>query len=252
MRLFNCGCCGHPALAEIFSFGRGMGLTRRQAMVATAVTAAASALPTLALAGSPDTLFQFQAALVQAGPADAILIGDVVTVADAQPSAEAVAVTNGQIVAVGSLKEVMARKGPGTKVIDRTGKAILPGFVDPHVHIVSSSTFNLFLDLSPFANKDADEVLAKIAAAAAKAKPGDWVIGQLYDTALMPGHRALLREDLDRIAPQNPVFVLSASQHFSYVNSKALEIAGIAEDAADPAGGKFGRDSNGLLISVWN
>jgi predicted amidohydrolase YtcJ len=250
MRLFNCGCCVNPALAEIFNFGRGTGVTRRQAMVATAVTAASSALPTLALAGSPDTLFQYQAALVQAGPADAILIGDVVTVAGAQPSAEAVAVSNGKIVAVGRLEEVMARKAPNTEIIDRTGKAILPGFIDPHVHIVSSSTFNLFLDLSPFANKDADEVLAKIAAAAAKAKPGDWVIGQLYDTALMPGHRPLLREDLDKVAPQNPVFVLSASMHFSYVNSKALEIAGIAENVADPAGGRFGRDSNGRLNGV--
>jgi predicted amidohydrolase YtcJ len=159
-------------------------------------------------------------------------------------------VTNGQIVAVGSLKEVMARKGPNTEVIDRAGKTILPGFIDPHVHIVSSSTFNLFLDLSAFANKDTDEVLAKIAAAAAKAKPGEWVIGQLYDTALMPGHRELLREDLDKVAPHNPVFVLSASQHFGYVNSKALEIAGIADNAADPAGGKYGRDGKGRVNGV--
>jgi predicted amidohydrolase YtcJ len=250
MRLFNCGCCVNPALAEIFNFGRGPGVTRRQAMVATAATAAASALPNLALAESPDTLFQYQAALVQAGPADTILIGDVVTVADAQPSAQAVAVTSGKIVAVGSLEEVMARKGPTTEIIDRTGKTILPGFIDPHVHIVSSSTFNLFLDLSPFANRDADEVLAKIAAAAAKAKPGEWVVGQLYDTALMPGHRELLREDLDKVAPHNPVFVLSASQHFSYVNSKALELAGIADNAPDPAGGKFGRDAHGRLNGV--
>ncbi len=237
MRLFNCGCCVNPALREIFGFSRATGVTRRQAMVATAVTAGAMAMPSVARAGTPDTLFQFQAALVQAGPADTILIGDVVTVADAQPSAEAVAVADGQIVAVGSLKDVMAHKGPNTKVIDRTGKTILPGFIDPHVHIVSSSTFDLFLDLSPFANKDTDEVLAKIAAAAAKAKPGEWVIGQLYDTALMPGHRPLMRADLDKAAPHNPVFVLSASQHFGYVNSKAIDLAGIPEDAPDPAGG---------------
>jgi predicted amidohydrolase YtcJ len=250
MTRFNCGCCGNAAFAEIFNFGRGVGVTRRQALIATTVTAASTALPSWSFAATADTLFQSQAAFVQAGPADMILIGDVVTVADAQPSAEAVAVLGGKIVAVGDLKTVMARKGPSTEVVDRTGKTILPGFIDPHVHIVSSSTFNLFLDLSPFANKDTEEVLAKIGAAAAKAQPGEWVIGQLYDTALMPGHRPIVRDDLDRVAPQNPVFVLSASQHFSYVNSKALELAGIAENVPDPAGGKFYRDNNGRLNGV--
>jgi predicted amidohydrolase YtcJ len=250
MALFNCGCC-NPALSGLFKLGQAREFTRREAFVATAVTAAGVAIaPALAKAATADGMFALPAALLRNGPADLIIIGDIVTVADGQPTAEALAMTQGRIVAIGGVKEVMSRKGPNTGVVDWTGKAVLPGFVDPHVHVVSSSLFNLFLDLSPFANKDADEVLAKIGAAATKAKPGEWVIGQLYDTALMPGHRELVRDDLDKVAPNNPVFVLSASQHFGYTNSKALEAAGIPEHIVDPSGGKFMRDAKGRLNGV--
>lgn len=250
MALIGCGCCNSD-FGKIIGIGRSEGVSRRRIFEAAAVTlAAAAAGPLSASAATVDDRNAFASALGMAGPADFILVGGVVTMAPGQPTAEALAVRGGRIVAVGYRKDVMARKGPKTRIIESAGKTILPGFIDPHVHIVSSSALNLYLDLSPFANKDHDAVLAKIAAAAAKAKPGDWVIGQLYDTALMPGRPDLTRADLDRASPKNPVFVISASQHFGYVNSKTLEAAGIAETITDPAGGMFLRDAQGKLNGV--
>jgi len=224
----HCGCCSQPMFAGVFKLGSAMSQVKSSGKAAAAFPEVSS----------------------ESAKADLILIGDVVTVAEGQSSAEAVAVGNGNILAIGNLNEVMAHKGAGTNVIDRTGQAILPGFVDPHVHMVSSAAFNLFLDLSPFVNKDTNEVLAKIAAQAAQAKPGEWVVGQQYDTALMPGHRELYRDELDKVAPNNPVFVLAASGHFAYVNGKAYEAVGIGEDVVDPAGGKYQRDSQGRLNGV--
>jgi predicted amidohydrolase YtcJ len=167
------------------------------------------------------------------------------TMASDQPRAQAVAVRDGRILAVGSKAAVMALKASATRVVDFGDLTVLPGFVDPHMHS-NFCGLRPWLDVGPFTTNDMTQALGKIAAAAAAAKAGDWVMGKMLDPSLMPG-QPLSRQALDRVAPKVPVFVLESNGHVAYVNSRAIELARITRDTPDPAQARFGRDAQGEL-----
>jgi predicted amidohydrolase YtcJ len=184
-------------------------------------------------------------ALAEVG-AEAIFVnGPIRTMGPAAAAAEAVAVANGRIVAVGTKDEVLTRRGPGTRLIDLGGRALLPGFVDPHMHTAFVG-MDHWLDLSPFANASIDEAMARLRTSVASARPGDWILGRQIDPSLMPGP-AITRARLDEIAPDNPVFVLESNGHIAYANSRAFDLAGVARTTADPPRGRFVRDDDGEL-----
>ncbi len=186
------------------------------------------------------------AAAAGEGPADVILHGGPIwTVDELAPSAEAIAIRQGRISAVGSREQVMAQRAPGTQIVDLQGRTLLPGFIDPHMHTAMAVILS-WLDVGPFTTKTVEEALAKIKAAAAAAKEGDWVQAANFDPSLTPGP-ALTLERLDAIAPDRPLIVLEANGHVCHVNSKAFAVAGITRDTPDPPQGRYVRDANGDL-----
>jgi hypothetical protein len=176
--------------------------------------------------------------------------GRVVTMDPSSPEAEAIAVRRKKIVCVGTRAEVEGHCGRLTKKEELGAKVMYPGFVEPHMHIWSTAINYKWLDCGRTANESVDEVLARIKQAAEATKRGEWVTGKLFDPALFPGLPELTVKELDPVAPDNPVFIFNASQHFGYVNSRALELVGYDDSTPDPAGGFLQRDAQGHLTGV--
>ena len=194
------------------------------------------------------------------GTADAIYYnGTVLTINDRQPTAEAVAVKDGRILAVGSKAEVLKTAGQDTKRIDIGGRTLLPGFVDSHGHTyiigLQATTANL---LPPPDGRGKD--IASLQALlrdwatnnAAAVKKVGWIAGFGYDDSQLAEQRHPTRDDLDKISRDIPVLIIHQSSHLGVANSKALEIAGVTAATKDPNGGVFRRregsqEPNGVL-----
>jgi predicted amidohydrolase YtcJ len=175
--------------------------------------------------------------------------GTVVTVDDAVPEAEAVAVRGDRIVAVGSDETIAAYLGEATEVIDLDGKLVIPGFIEGHGHYLYLGMAMSVLDLTEAANWD--EIVAMVAGAARGAASGEWILGrgwhqEKWGRAPRPSVEGLpVHAGLSRVSPENPVFLTHASGHASFANALALELAGVTSETADPPGGEIVRDRNG-------
>ena len=179
-----------------------------------------------------------------AAPADAIYFGgDIVTMNDKAPAAQALAVKDGKVVAVGDRKSVEgAHKGATTKVVDLKGKALLPGFIDAHSHYFSSLTVanqcNLY---APPAGpgKDVAAIVATIKKFATEKKiaKGEVIQCYGYDENVMPKGRHVNRDDLDRAFPDNPVLVGHVSMHGAVLNSAAMKKWNVSAATKTPPGG---------------
>ncbi len=170
---------------------------------------------------------------------------DIITIDPTRPRAQAMAIANNHLLAVGSNSDVMAMKGPLTKTMDLGGKTVVPGFIDSHSHPGSAGRRHL-VDIDcelPSIAKIKEAVKVK----AASTKPGEWVFGFKYDDTKTKEGRYLTREDLDEAAPNHPVQITHRGGHTSFVNSLALERAGVNESTPDPPGGHFDRDQDGHL-----
>ena len=191
----------------------------------------------------------------QSTTADTIIVNAVVyTVDPNQPSAEAVAIKDGKILAVGTNAAIEKYKGSNTESIDAGGKFLMPGFIEGHGHIHGLGASLINLDLMNV--KNWEEVVQLVAKAAAKAKPGDWIIGrgwhqEKWDHAPQPNHMGYPYQiSLDSVSPQNPVLLSHASGHSVYANTKAFETAQINTATADPLGGSIVKDKKGTLVGV--
>jgi len=169
--------------------------------------------------------------------------GEIVTVNDAQPSAEALAVKGGKIVAVGTRADVeKAHKGESTVVVTLGGKALLPGFLDAHSHYISSLTVanqvNVYAPPSG-PGTDPASIVAEIAKFrdAKQIPKGEVIQAYGYDDNVMPNGRLLNRDDLDKAFPDNPVMVGHVSMHGAVLNSAALKKWGISAKTKTPDGG---------------
>jgi predicted amidohydrolase YtcJ len=169
--------------------------------------------------------------------------GDIVTVDDAQPTAEAISVKDGKIQALGPLADVQkAHKGTATKVVDLGGKTLLPAFLDAHSHYINSlSVANQCQLYAPPSGpgKDVDSIIAELRKFAAERKipKGEMILGYGYDDTAMPGGRLLNRDDLDQAFPDNPVRVDHVSMHGTVLNSLAMKKYGFSSASRTPAGG---------------
>ncbi len=177
-------------------------------------------------------------------PADVIYSGGtIITMNDQASSAQALAVKDGKIVAVGGRKVVEAQyKGARTKAVNLKGKTLLPGFIDAHSHYFSSlSVANQVKVYAPPAGpgKDVASIVAAIAAFRDKHKipKGELIQAYGYDENVMPNGRLLNRDDLDQAFPDNPVLVGHVSMHGGVLNSAALKKFGFSADTETPAGG---------------
>ncbi|MCP1728175.1 putative amidohydrolase YtcJ [Natronospira proteinivora] len=182
----------------------------------------------------------------ETGPsqADKLLInGNVYTLWNEQPRAEAVAVRGNRILAVGSQDSLADHVGEDTEVIDLGGATVLPGLADSHVHLAGIGEREMGLDLAGIDSLEA--FLEAVEAEVEQAEGGDWIVGRGWLETHWEPPVFPTREDLDAIAPDNPVWLTRADGHGSVANSKALEIAGIDGDTPSPDGGEILHDDDG-------
>ena len=182
--------------------------------------------------------------------------GKIVTVDDAKPEAQAMAVRGDAIVALGSNQEIQPYIGAGTRVIDLKGALAVPGLIDAHVHFtgVGEAARNLKLGTA----KNWDEIVRMVGDAAKKAKPGEWIIGRGWHqekwsevpTANVEGFP--LHEALSRVSPDNPVWLTHASGHAGFANALAMKAAEVTRTTPDPDGGKILRDKDGNATGLMN
>jgi predicted amidohydrolase YtcJ len=175
--------------------------------------------------------------------------GKILTVNSGFSIAQSVAIKGDRIVAVGSNREVKPFTGAGTEVIDLKGKTVLPGINDAHIHaaLYGGTRPPLTLDVGYPAVKSISDIMKKVAEKVKTARPGEWIRGMGWDEGYLeecvknparyPSHH-----DLDAVSPDNPVMLAHYTQHEVWVNSRAMEIAGITRDTPTPEGGVIVRD----------
>ena len=177
------------------------------------------------------------------GTADLLFVnGPVYTVDAARSWASAVAVKAGRIVAVGSDDDARAWKGSHTEVVDLAGRMLLPGFQDAHIHPPVSGLEMLRCNLTEIYRLDAYERIISEYAAANPDAP--WILGGGWYMDVFPGGTPT-KETLDALVPDRPAVLTNRDGHGAWVNSKALELAGITRDTLDPADGRIERTADG-------
>jgi hypothetical protein len=181
---------------------------------------------------------------------DTVLLGgNLITVDDRCARAEAVAISQGKFIRVGTDEAVKELVGKETQVIDLQGKTVVPGFIDAHLHVLSSGIGHVLkvdCDL-----KSIPAVLDALRTRAANTKQGEWVQGFKYDDTKTSESRFLTLADLDTVSGDHPICVSHRAGHILFVNSMALEMAGISDDTPDPPGGKFDREpETGRLTGI--
>jgi predicted amidohydrolase YtcJ len=171
------------------------------------------------------------------------------TVEPGMPEAQAFAVRDGRFIAVGSNEQMDGLIGHGTEVYDARGMAVVPGFIDCHLHPDGETLLYEVLVGNPFDVEmvTIDSIVAKLKERAARTPPGQWVVGYFYDDTKVKDGRLITRADLDRVSTVHPVAVSHRGGHTAFFNSKAFELAGVTKTTPQPFGGTFDRDASGEL-----
>ncbi len=181
--------------------------------------------------------------------------GNIVTMDDANPEAQALAAKDGRIVALGSDSDIEQYIGSDTEVIDLDGMTAIPGLIEGHAHFMGVGNANLQLNLMNVANWD--EIVAMVEEAVAQAEPGELIRGrgwhqEKWDVVPEPNVDGLpFHESLSAVSPDNPVILRHASGHATYANAKAMEMSGIDASTRDPAAGELVRDAQGNPIGAF-
>ncbi|HET7561066.1 MAG TPA: amidohydrolase [Rhodanobacteraceae bacterium] len=217
-----------------------------------AALAAMACVATAFAASAPITGFPPQL------PAADMVLRDatIATLDPLQPRAQALAIRDGRIQALGSDDAIAHYIGPKTRVLDLHGAFVTPGFIEGHGHLLQTGESLLQLNVGTAPSWDA--IVAQVKAAAVKAKPGQWIVGQgwqqtKWNKVPQPNVGGLpLPASLDAVSPDNPVILLHASRHALYANAAALKAAGITDATPDPAGGSIVRDAHGHAIGMLN
>ena len=182
-------------------------------------------------------------------PADLVFKNGVVHTLDSTvATAQAIAIQGDRILFVGSDAEVGRYVGSATRVVDLKGATVVPGLADAHYHLSGVGQREMTLNLEGTRTKEA--FLAKVKERVATAKPGAWVTGSGWIETFWSPPVFPTRQDLDLIAPSNPVALVRADGHALVANTKALAAAGITRATKAPAGGAFNRDARGELTGM--
>jgi predicted amidohydrolase YtcJ len=180
--------------------------------------------------------------------ADLVIVNArVYTVNPRQPSATAIAIKAGRFLAVGD--SVSDYVGAETRRIDVHGKAVIPGFIDSHGHMLGLGETLSSLDLHGVSSEL--EIQAMVANRARLRKPGEWITGFGWDQNLWKNKQFPIKDLLDSAAPDNPVVLTRVDGHAIWVNSEALTVTGVKDKVADPTGGRVMRDETGYPTGVF-
>jgi predicted amidohydrolase YtcJ len=176
--------------------------------------------------------------------------GRILTSDPRQPSAAAVAIRDGRIVAVGEAGAVRPHLEAGAATVDLGGRTLVPGLIDAHNHMACTAETFFAVDASPRSVSSIGELVAEINGAAERTPPGAWIRGFGMDWTRFAEGRKPTRRDLDEAGDEHPVVILHVSGHYALVNSRALADSGLTEAAADPEGGSLERDESGRLTGL--
>ena len=261
----GCGCCGFSLNAWVRggealaapSSGQAGGepsaasVTRRDLLRVGALVGAVSALGAgSVLAAAPQRRCEQDLGFVP-GETTVFVGGNILTVDAAFSVADAMAVRDGKILAVGKAADVLERAGTEAVRVDLGGKTVLPGFVDPHVHAVTGALIAELMEYVGIARfATSEEVLDCLRKRAASEPAGAWIVVRNFDPSVQRGLSALTFAELDAVSVAHPIFVLNASGHLAYANSKAFAEAQIPADVENPPGAEFVRGSDGKLNGV--
>ena len=174
-----------------------------------------------------------------------LLNGTIITVDPRDTIAEGLAVKDGRITFVGSTAAARKHIGERTRVLDLAGRTATPGLIDTHVHFSEPADR---LDLGDARNMD--DVIAKVRARAATVPAGAWVRGGGWDEGKLAERRYITAADLDRAAPEHPVYLTHTTGHYGVANSLALKLSGVTRETKDPPGGTIDRDKDGNPTGV--
>jgi predicted amidohydrolase YtcJ len=185
--------------------------------------------------------------------ADTIYLGgSILTINDKAPRAEAVAVADGLILAVGERQSVMAFQGADTKIFDLKGRAMLPGFVDSHGHAVMGGLQALSANLLAPPDGEVKDIASLqdtlrtwMAENTETVEKAQLIVGFGYDQSQLKELRHPTRDDLDAVSTKTPIIIVHQSGHFGVANSKALQVTGVKADSANPAGGIIRKGGDG-------
>jgi predicted amidohydrolase YtcJ len=181
--------------------------------------------------------------------------GKIVTVDDAKPEAQAMAIRADKIAALGTNDEIQAYVGPDTEVIDLGSMVAVPGFIESHGHFTGVGQAKMSLNLMHA--KNWDEIVQMVADAVAKAQPGALIVGrgwhqEKWDKTPEPNVEGFpTHESLSKVSPNNPVILTHASGHATFANAKAMALAGITRATTNPPGGEILKDRKGNPIGVF-
>ena len=180
--------------------------------------------------------------------------GTIVTMDTAAPEVQALAVRGDRIVALGTAESIQPYVGPATQVIELAGLTAVPGLIEGHGHFMGLGQSKMVIDLMDVTSWD--EIVRRVGEAAKTAKPGDWIEGrgwhqEKWTSVPQPNVEGFpLHDALSKVSPNNPVILEHASGHASYVNARAMELAGITNLTKNPAGGQILREKNGKPVGV--
>ncbi|MBI4427823.1 MAG: amidohydrolase [Ignavibacteriales bacterium] len=181
--------------------------------------------------------------------ADTLFVNAIVyTVNQDYEKAEAIAVRQERIVAVGS-RSSMERRFRPKATVDLNGKTVFPGFIDAHAHLLSLGIARMTVDLA--ASSTEREAAGRITSRVSKSQKGQWIRGRGWDQNLWPSRKFPTHRSLDTFSRNNPVFLTRIDGHACWVNTEALKAAGITKRTKDPDGGKIIRDTNGNPTGVF-
>jgi hypothetical protein len=186
------------------------------------------------------------------GAADRILVGGRVLTVDAQDRvAEAIAIRDGRILAVGTTAEIERLAGPATERIDLAGRTATPGLIDAHAHFSGGGLVRLtHLALGYPDVKSIADLVARVGERAAALQPGEWILGRGWDEGKYAERRMVTASDLDSVSDGHPAWLVHTTGHYGVANSTALALAGITRDTPDPPGGEIDRDGEGNATGV--
>lgn len=192
----------------------------------------------------------FPSPMICAQDTDLIVVnGNIYTVNEKQPHAEAIAVKGDRIVFVGSNEDAEKFRGDKTRIVDLGGKTVVPGLTDSHCHIFGIGEREMRLNLE--GTNSLQDFLAKVGERVSQTEKGKWITGRGWIETFWKPAEFPSRQDLDKVAPDNPVFLTRADGHASVVNSAALKIAKIDKHTSDPFGGQILKtkgEPNGMLL----
>jgi hypothetical protein len=183
-------------------------------------------------------------------PADLIVTNArIYTVDDGHPFVSALAVRDGKVQFVGSVREAMLLRGPATRVLDAEARTVIPGMVDAHAHLFGLGEFLRSIDLTD--TRSFDEIVARVGARVREAPSGRWVIGRGWDQNKWGDTRFPTHEALSRVSPNNPVVLTRIDGHALLANAATMRAAGVTAATKDLAGGRIERGANGEPTGVF-